>query len=133
MEVSRPAVCAIGCAVHDDDEKVRRWARDFLITAAWDKDMVEASDASPCPVLSFVRMAKDGDVQNLAGELRKEQESLAASSNSEQTSTTASASSPRLGLPEAAIVPAAEALDSPPRPGHRLPSGDIFLGRPSLL
>jgi len=62
-EVSRAAVCAIACAVHDEDPGVRsprpreRWARGFLTAAAWDQ-----ANPRPCaPVYALVRMAQVGE------------------------------------------------------------------------
>lgn len=34
-QVSQPALCAIACAVHDENEEVRLWARKFLTDASW--------------------------------------------------------------------------------------------------
>ncbi|CAE8615725.1 unnamed protein product [Polarella glacialis] len=56
-DISRPAICAIACAVEDEDENARRWARGFLTEASWDRE----TSGTNGPVCAFVRMAQDGN------------------------------------------------------------------------
>ncbi|CAJ1360344.1 unnamed protein product [Effrenium voratum] len=52
-DISRPALCVIACAVHDDNEEVRQWARKFLTDASWTPPSSEGS--SMCFFVGMVR------------------------------------------------------------------------------
>ena len=52
-QVSQPALCAIACAVHDDNDEVRQWARKFLTDASWAPSGEEGS------IHFFVRMVRN--------------------------------------------------------------------------
>lgn len=65
--VSRPALCAIACAVQGEDPELTNWARDFMKASA----QTENSDHHCCPVSSFMRLAQDSSISEDAMSLAK--------------------------------------------------------------
>lgn len=57
--LKRAAICTIACSVHDEEQEVRVWARDFLTEADGDVQGDELNAAARNPVCAVLRMAKE--------------------------------------------------------------------------